>query len=335
MNVAIIGAGNVAKNSYMPVLAGIEDVDLWYYSRTEAKAVALAEEFGGRAVGSMQELMAQEPDTVLVLTRETQRYEAAMSALAFSPRRMFLEKPLVACNGQARVVEEDFFKAREIIETAANKNCETAMVFNYRFFDQTKLAKDIVATRGFGNMVNFTGFVHYCTWSHCIDLLHHFAGPVSTVTALCGEKKYPFGDEQTTDVAAAFVMETGTTGTLLGTQAPSFAYPLFELIFNFENGRIHMRDLDGALEILDYRKPYHEVRALTRDTSRWQQYEASFKKALEAYLASIRAGTPPPVPGMAGLREVQFEAGLKRSIALHSPVNLDKEFAMVQKETGQ
>jgi predicted dehydrogenase len=341
MKVGIIGTGNVAKGSYLPVLAEMADVDLLYYSRTEARAVAIADQFGGVVVKSMQALMEHDPDTVLVLTNEKQRHEAAMSALEFSPRRLFFEKPLVARQGQACVAEEDFFLGKEIIDTAERKGCETAMVFNYRFFDQTQRAKAIAAERTFGEVQNFTGFVHYCTWSHCIDLLHHFAGPVSTVTALAGEREHCMGDDKATDIAAAFTMANGAMGTILGTQAPSIDCPLFELIFNFERGRIHMRDLDGALEILDYEAPYHEVHAMTRDTSRWQQYEASFKKSLEAYLATVRAETPPPVPGMAGLLELQFEAGLRRSAATQTPVKLDREFSVQQggtenwKETGR
>ena len=36
----------------------------------------------------------------------------------------------------------------------------------------------------------------------------------------------------------------------------------------------------------------------------------------------------PPVPGMAGLQELQFEAALKRSIAQGRPVDVAREFAV-------
>ena len=57
MKVGIIGTGNVAKGSYLPVLAEMADVDLLYYSRTEARAVAIEDQFGGVVVKSMQALM--------------------------------------------------------------------------------------------------------------------------------------------------------------------------------------------------------------------------------------------------------------------------------------
>ncbi len=63
-----------------------------------------------------------------------------------------------------------------------------------------------------------------------------------------------------------------------------------------------------------------------RDHSRWDHYRNSFKKALTAYLDSLRNNTPPPVPGIEGLRELQFEAALKRSIKENRPVDTQKEF---------
>ncbi len=74
--------------------------------------------------------------------------------------------------------------------------------------------------------------------------------------------------------------------------------------------------------------PRHELLALTRDTSRWDQYRLSFDKALDAYLTSVREGGEPPVPGLAGLQELQFEAALKRSIRLGRPVQVQDEFRL-------
>ena len=89
-----------------------------------------------------------------------------------------------------------------------------------------------------------------------------------------------------------------------------------------------MRDLDGALEILDGTDGAHETRSLARHTSRWDQYAASFGKSLGGYLDSLRAGQPPPVPGVDGLRELQTEAALKRSIAQRRPVLVQEEFPL-------
>ena len=128
------------------------------------------------------------------------------------------------------------------------------------------------------------------------------------------------------DVATSFLIGDHATGVLLGTSGMSWNFPLFELTFNFEGGRIHVRDLDQDMEVLDYHGKVHEVFSPIRDASRWNKYNESFEKAVDAYLDSVRTGAPPPVPGIAGLLELQFEVSLKKSIAELRPVHPLEEF---------
>jgi predicted dehydrogenase len=326
LKIAIVGTGNVARSNYVPFLARQEDVDIVYLSRTRAKAEALAAEFGGLVVDTPQELAAQQPDAVLVLTRETQRADAISALLEHRFRRLFFEKPLVARHGQENVCEEDFFTARDLLRRAHDAGTETAMVFNYRFFEQTQRARRIAAEREFGNPLQVVAFSHYATWSHVIDLVHLFAGPVIAMAAVESAETRGAGDMTANDVAAAFRFENGATGTILGTVSPSFAFPLFELIINFEGGRVHMRDLDGEMEVLDYDGTCHERTASSANVSRWDHYRASFDKSIGAYLDSIRNGQPPPISGQAGLEELRFEAALRRSASERRWVDLPAEF---------
>jgi predicted dehydrogenase len=324
LRVAVVGTGSVAVRSYLPHLARRQDVELTYYNRTCAKAEAAAQQFGGRVAGTLADLVSQDPDAVLVLTREMDRYAAACALLDHAPRRLFFEKPLVAQQGQERVTEEDFFLAKEILSRAASIGTEIAMVFNYRFFDQTVLAKEIAA--GFGRPTHFTALVHYACWSHAIDLLLDFVGPMAEITALSSRDERTWGANSAADVTVAARSQGDATGTIIGTCGIDFKLPLYELTLAFEGGRIHMRDLDGDLEVVDYATRRHQVHRLSRDVSRWDQYTASFGKSVDAYLDSILAGDPPPVPGIAGLRELQFEAAIRRSIAQTRPVCPDAEF---------
>ena len=77
-----------------------------------------------------------------MLTGEQERLEATRSSWTFRPKRLFLEKPLVARNGQANVTEQDFWDGKALLEEATAAGSEMAMVFNYRFFDQTIVAGD-------------------------------------------------------------------------------------------------------------------------------------------------------------------------------------------------
>lgn len=324
LKIALVGTGKVARASYLPYLAQQADIQLSYYSRTQGRAEACAADFGGRVASSVEALLADAPDAVLVLTHETQRAEAIAALLEHQPKRLFFEKPLVAQNGQANVSEEDFITARTLLEKAEALGTETAMVFNYRFYEQTQRAVGIVAERGFGKLLQASLFVHYACWSHAIDLLHLFGGRAATITALAGST--PFQDA--VDVAAAFQLEGGTTGTIVGTQAPKFDLPLYDITLSFEGGMVRLRDLDGPLEVLDNARRYSETHALLGNHSRWEQYHASFAKSLAAYLDTVRLGQPPPIPGRAGLEELQFEAALRRSVAQKRPVDVQGEFSL-------
>ncbi len=324
LKIAVVGAGKVARSNYLPYLSAQSDVHLIYYSRTREAAEACARDFGGEVVGSIDDLMAQAPDATLVLTLETQRYEAVKALLHGKPKRLFFEKPLVAQDGQANVKEDDFFKARELLQSAGDVGAETAMVFNYRFFDQTLKAQKIVRERGFGALTQATLFVNYACWSHCIDLLHLFAGRAESITALSSANSY----RGAKDVAAAFQLENGATGTILGTNGSRFESSLYDMQFTFEHGALRFSDLDVSLTILDPATPHSETHTLQGNRSRWDSYRQSFERSLAAYLESIRRNAAPPVPGLAGLEELQFEAALRRSISLQRPVRVQEEFPL-------
>ncbi len=324
MKIGIIGTGKVASDAYLPFLAKQPEVELYYWNRTREKATACAAGFGGVVCDDIPELVTRAADAVLVLTSETVRADVLGELVPLKPARVFCEKPLVARNGQDAVTEADFVHARDLMAALHAGGCRTAMIFNYRFFDQTLAAKRVLAERSFGRPVNAVAFVNYACWSHCIDLLLDFVGPASVIGAQASALRH--GEQGVADVVATVTFENGAAGTIAGSWALNFGFPLFELMINYEGGRFHFRGLDGDLEILDYSTHRHETLAITRNTSRWDQYRASFGKSLAAYLDSVRHNAEPPVPGLAGVRELQFEAGLRRSIRESKPVNLSEVF---------
>ena len=99
IRVAIVGTGKVADQNYLPHIVKNEDVVLSYYNRTQAKAQAMADKYGGRVAGSLADLMADDPDTVLVLTMETDRYQVTDALLAHKSKAHLLRK---AAGGHAR-----------------------------------------------------------------------------------------------------------------------------------------------------------------------------------------------------------------------------------------
>jgi len=328
LKIAIVGMGDVATHHYLPFLRDQGDVELGLHSRDQEKARRLAEAFGAKHFSTIDDLAGWNPTATLVLTSEKVRYEIAWALIEAGVKRIFCEKPLVAAKGQAHVSEDDFCRGRRLLAFARESQCEMAMNFNYRFFDQTLLAKEIARSRCFGSVIQVAMLTHYACWSHCIDLLHFFAGKCMEITGLSGGVERHGQGIEACDRAAAFRMESGAVGTLIGTSGLKWRHPLFEAIFTFESGRIHMRDIDGDLEVLDGASHTHERISRGRDASRWDDYGSSFKKALSAYLTSLKAGTQPPVPGVDGLRELQFEAALGRSVMENRPVDVQGEFPL-------
>lgn len=326
MEIAIIGTGKVAERNYIPALLRHKDITVTCYSRTYARAAELGSRFGIGSARTLEELFERQPDALLVLTREQQRLQASQALLPFKPKRIFFEKPLVAGLGQAHVTEQDFWDGKALLLQAQQASCETAMVFNYRFFDQMQRAKRLIEERNFGAPLSVMAMTHYACWSHTIDLILEFCGPLEEISAQQGTRPSPFESGEALDLAASFRIGKAATGTLIGTSALNWNFPLFELTVNFEGGRIHVRDLDQTMEVLDYRTTVHEVIAPSRNESRWDKYNQSFQKSVDAYVESIRTGAPPPVPGIAGLRELQFEVSLKKSVAEGRPILANVDF---------
>ena len=311
MKIAIIGTGGVAEKNYLPYIVEREDIQLSYLNRTRSKAEAVAERFGGRVAADAADLMADEPDACLVFTRETDRLDAAHALLPFKPRRLFFEKPARSsarpnqCCGGGFLVQAARRTARPMLWRRRRSGgrcisaawCITPAGAIASTWRSTSWGRPPAQRAGHGGVAP--------VWARRI---------------------------RATTVAAR--MANDATGTLIGTCGIDFKLPLYELTFAYENGRISMRDLDGEMEVIDYRTGRHERHNLRWDISRWDQYRASFGKAINGYLDSVRDGDPPPVPGLAGLQELQFEAGIKRAIASGATVALEEEFGLGGVETS-
>ncbi|MDR0932340.1 MAG: Gfo/Idh/MocA family oxidoreductase [Victivallales bacterium] len=328
MKIGVVGLGNVAVNNYLPFLSRQEDVELLYYSRTAEKTEKCVADFGGYACATLRELTAKQPDSILILNRETHHYQSACQLLDFKPKRLFIEKPLHARNGQANVSEQDFFEARDLLRLATSAGTEIAMNFNYRFFEQTLNLKRMIHDKNLGKLRQSSWFVNYACWSHCIDLLHYLGGEITEVVAVSGTHSYGEGLQQGTDLGCAFLTNNGSAGTLLGSSCPAFSSPLYHVVLNFDCGTVTFADLDADLNLYRNSSEYRESYSLNADKSRWTQYAASFEKALASYLDTIRHELPPPVSGMDGLRELQLEAAMRRASATARKVSLQSEFTL-------
>jgi predicted dehydrogenase len=325
LHLAILGTGQVARNNYLPYLSKQTGITLSYWNRDHAKAKACADQFGGTAHATIADLMAGTPDAVLILTSEKARYELSLQAIAHKPPRIFFEKPLVAQHGQEQVSEDDFLRGREVLQAAHAAGCETAMVFNYRFFDQITTAHRLIAERNLGKAVAATVFVHPACWSHCLDLVTLFLGPAVQVAALAAPAK---NAGHAPALSVSVVTASGATAAIQRSPGCDLFHPAYDITIGFEHGRLLLRGLDGEIELVHYRDSVVERIQPGRNDSQWKHYDRSFERSLAAWISSIRNGAPPPVPGRAGLEELRVEAGIARSLRTGAAVDLDAEFPL-------
>src|ERR1700730_1049642 len=134
LRLAVVGIGRVAMKNYLPHLGVQPDVELAYLSRSSSAVQAAIEQFGGRALGGFDELSAW-ADAVFVLTSEQAHHSVARDLVAHGVSQIFVEKPLVAQEGQAAITEDDFFLARDLLRNAERNGTVMAINFNYRYFE--------------------------------------------------------------------------------------------------------------------------------------------------------------------------------------------------------
>jgi predicted dehydrogenase len=94
--IGVIGAGDIARKTYLPLLADRKDCEISaIYSRTESAAVELAKEYGiAKTYTDLDKFLKNgDFDSVFVCTPTATHFEIAQAALQYS-KNVLIEKPL-------------------------------------------------------------------------------------------------------------------------------------------------------------------------------------------------------------------------------------------------
>lgn len=162
MNVAILGAGNIAR-SMATALAGITDEVKLYAvaSRNLEKASKFAEEYGfEKAYGSYEELAGDENvDLIYIATPHSEHYNNAKLCLGYG-RNCLVEKAFCGNRKQAA----------ELIELARKKNILLAEAMWTRYMPFVEQVKTLLKNGAIGNVNYLEG---------------DFSVPISHVERLC------------------------------------------------------------------------------------------------------------------------------------------------------
>lgn len=302
LRVAIVGTGGWGAQ-HARIFSRRPDTELVaIVGRSSEKTAARAAEFEAApytSIGSM--LAAERPDLVTVCLPNEEHFEPTLELLE-SGVPLLVEKPLVF----------ELDQADRLLAEAEARASFFAINFNHRFAEPVVRAKaaidvgelgDIVfATWRFGGEANRGPSPHANlieTQCHGFDMLEHLCGPIVSVAAQMTDMTY--GAFSTVAIALEFA--GGGVGTTLGSYDSSYAYQDSQLIeLNGTAGRAIIRDTVRELSIQKVGDETASVWRAGYFNDEARTFEYTFDRHVDAVLAALRAGDPPPIHASAGRR---------------------------------
>jgi predicted dehydrogenase len=319
----VIGAGVVAP-LHLAAIAALDDVELVGISALGLElATALAEADGCPAFVDHRELLALEPDVVVICTPHPSHPALTIDAFA-AGAHVLVEKPLAP---EAR-------EADEMIDAADRAGRLLGVCFQQRFRPVIAAARELVATGRLGELVrasivdplyrpnSYYGTASWRgTWEgegggvlmnqapHTLDLLCHLAGPPARVWGVSRRRSQPMQAEDT----AIALLEYGNGA--LGTLAVSTTEPGVQRIeLVGDRGRIEIvgetlafeRFEPSLLEHLPTATEMFEQPAIVGETVALPAGRGDHLDVHEDFAAAIRTGTVPRVPARDALWSLEL-----------------------------
>ncbi|QOD93912.1 Gfo/Idh/MocA family oxidoreductase [Chryseoglobus sp. 28M-23] len=311
LRIAVVGAGGWGAQHARVVTERLDTELVGIVGRDPGRTEARAATYGTRGYTSLDGMLeAEHPDLVTVCLPNEEHFAPTL-ALLRAGVPLLVEKPLVF----------DLGEADALLEAAGDTFF--AINFNHRYAEPVLRARaaieagelgDLVfATWRFGGEANRGPSPHANlieTQCHGFDLLEHLCWPIASVAAQMTSMTY--GAFSTVAIALEFA--SGAVGTMLGTYDSSYAYRDSQVVeLNGTAGRAVIRDTVGSLSLQSVGDETERVWRPGYFDDEARSFERTFDRHLDAVLASLRAGTPPPVPASAGRRALELAHAVIRS----------------------
>ena len=319
IKVGIIGCGKITEVRHAPEYMENPYCELAaFYDIVPGRAEEFAKRFGGKAYGTVEELLASGVDAVSVCTANTSHAAMAIQALR-AGKHVLCEKPM------ATTLEDC-----EAMVAAARENGKYLMIGqNQRLAKAHVMGKKILDSGEVGQLVTFE--THFChpgpegwtgkkdSWFfdkrlasfgamadlgvHKTDLLIWLTGQkvVRTYAVLATlDKKFPDGRPITVDDNAfcTYTLEGGAVGTL-AVGWTNYGQENNSTKLYCTEGVIRMYDDPEYSLIVEKRDgtvvPY-ELDKLTSNKDQTSGARTS-TGVIDAFIESIRTGTPPAISG--------------------------------------
>jgi predicted dehydrogenase len=315
LKVAVVGGTGGWGEQHVRIFSGRDDTDLvGIVGRTPERVQQRAAAYRTTGYTSIEQMLEEaRPDLVTTSLPNEAHFEPTLELIRAGVP-LLVEKPLVFS-----VVEAD-----RLISEAAERELFFAINFNHRYAEAVQLAHRAIQAGELGEIVHatwrFGGEANpgenpyrnlFETQCHGFDMLEHLAGPITSVMAQMSNL---------TDAAAYHTMAIAVqfanrgVGSLLGSYDTSYAYPDTQYIeVNGTRGRAVIRDTVQELILSTAGDETHRVwrPGYFNDTDR--TFTHTFDRHVDAVLAALRAGEPPPIHASAGRRAVELGEASVRS----------------------
>ena len=310
ISAAVIGcgwAGKIHARAYAQdpaiILQAVCDPDL-------ERANHLATQLGCNAYPSVEEMLATEKLDIASIASPTETHVEIGRLCLNASIAVFCEKPL----------SRDVDSARSLVETARAKELPFGVNFNRRFAVGYTRAKDRLRT---SERIHFLSailaqnvplahsaelrarlpedFLIYDGCSHLLDLARFLVGEIVGIQAI-GSKA--ISGQLWTDIQISVQFEGGGLGSLICSLAgPEWGQlPIERVEIGTDSQRIVVDNIVQGVEWWGYRD---------EEIHRWQPYifapvgyEDSILTSVQAWVRTVKEGSPPPISGEDGLAAV-------------------------------
>jgi myo-inositol 2-dehydrogenase / D-chiro-inositol 1-dehydrogenase len=315
LRLGIVGCGGIVRSIHADAFAAQPGIELaGWTNRTRARAEELAHRYGGEVYATTADLIERAGvDLLLVATAEWAHLDAIELGLD-AGLHLFVEKPLYAERGQEAVTENDYGRAREVLEKWDRAKSIFGVNFNYRSLPHALLVKADVDAGTLGEIALVHAWSHVACWSHTIDLLLWLFGDVESVDAVRGREA----------TACTMRFRTGVVAALTRAGGPALRERLLRIEVHGSEGSAEIAGVNGT-----YRRDAAGELGEARTSGRSRidvigdDYARSHLSSIAAYCSALVAGVEPPVTGDDGLAELKIEAAIDRSANTGKRVALD------------
>jgi predicted dehydrogenase len=230
LKVAVIGAGNIGKTHLRVYANHAEAQPVAVCDMARDKAQALAEQYGLRAYGSVEELLRNEElDAVSVATAGFEN-----GSHHFEPTMRVLEAGIpVLCE---KPISNNIEEARQMVAKASDKSVKFGINLNHRFTPAAERLKKLQTDGELGDVL----FINMALWfnggdpppyqhiralhPHSIDVMRYFGGDIQRVQCFMTRAANRTQSWSTLSLNVQF--QSGAVGHLTGSQDMSWGHPI-------------------------------------------------------------------------------------------------------------